>query len=397
MSWDDAVDGVDRETPGGRMPRAWQVAQRRRLPAANDDVLVDDDLPAYAELHCLSDFSFLRGAASAEELFERARRCGYEALAITDECSLAGIVRGLEASRATGLKLIVGSEFVLACGLKCVLLVEHAAGYTQLCRLITHARRAAPKGGYLLTRGDVETVLADADLGLFALWCPATKPDRDEGHWLRAVFGERAHLAIELHREQDDDARLHALLALAGELQLVPLASGDVHMDVRRQRVLQDTMTAIRHGLTLADCGEHLFRNGERHLRTRRALGNIHPHALLDNAVQLARRCTFDLGTDLEYRYPAELVPPGHTPTSWLRTRAEQGMRERWPEGVPDRIVAQIDEELALIEYLKYEAFFLTVDDIVRFAKSRGILCQGRGSAGFGIRCKLGHYPLIGA
>lgn len=369
------------------MPRAWEVAQRRRLPAANDDVLVDDDLPAYAELHCLSDFSFLRGAASAEELFERAHRCGYEALAITDECSLAGIVRGLEASRATGLKLIVGSEFILACGLKFVLLVEHAAGYTQLCRLITHARRAAPKGGYLLTRADVETVLADAELWLFALWCPAAKPDPEQGRWLRSVFGARAHLAVELHREQDDEAHLQALLAVAEKLQLIPLATGDVHMDVRRQRVLQDTMTAIRHGLTLAECGEHLFRNGERHLRTRRALGNIHPHWLLDNAVQLARRCIFDLKKDTDYRYPAELVPSGHTPTSWLRTRAEQGMRERWPEGVPAKIVAQIDDELALIEHLKYEAFFLTVDDIVRFAKSREILCQGRGSAANSALC----------
>jgi error-prone DNA polymerase len=381
VSWDDAVNGVDRETPGGHMPRAWQVAQRRSLRAANDDAPGHDDLPAYAELHCLSDFSFLRGAASAEELFARAQRCGYEALAITDECSLAGIVRGLEASRATGLKLIVGSEFTLTCGMKLVLLVEHAAGYTQLCQLITHARRAVPKGGYRLARSDVETLLGDVDPGLFALWCPAAQPDPDQGQWLRAVFGERAHLAVELHREQDDEARLRALLDLAESLQLLPLAAGDVHMDVRRQRVLQDTMTAIRHGLTLADCGAHLFRNGERHLRTRRALGNIHPHGLLDNTVQLARRCTFDLGSDLDYRYPAELVPPGHTPTSWLRARAEQGMRERWPEGVPAKIVAQIDEELALIAELQYEAFFLTVDDIVRFARSRDILCQGRGSA----------------
>ena len=381
VSWDDAVDGVDRETPGGRMPRAWDVARRHRLPAANDDAPGHDDLPAYAELHCLSDFSFLRGAASAEELFERARHCGYAALAITDECSLAGIVRGLEASRATGVKLIVGSEFVLACGLKCVLLVEHAAGYAQLCKLITQARRAAPKGGYRLARSDVETVLADAHPGLFALWCPAPQPDPEQGRWLRRVFGERAHLAVELHRDRDDEARLRTLLALADALQLVPLAAGDVHMDVRRQRVLQDTMTAIRHGLPLADCGAHLFRNGERHLRTRRALGNIHPRELLDNAVRLARRCTFDLGSDLAYRYPAELVPPGHTPASWLRARAEQGMRERWPEGVPGNVVAQVDEELALIGDLEYEAFFLTVDDIVRFARSRGILCQGRGSA----------------
>ena len=381
MSWDDAVDGVDRETPGGRMPRAWQVAQRFGLPAANDDVQADDGLPAYAELHCLSDFSFLRGAASAEELFERAQRCGYEALAITDECSLAGIVRGLEASRATGIKLVVGSEFVLACGLKCVLLVENAAGYAQLCRLITIGRRAAHKGGYLLSRADVETVLGDAAPGVFALWLPARTPQIDEGAWLRGLLGERACLAVELHREQDDDARLHNLLALAEQLGMTALASGDVHMDVRRQRVLQDTMTAIRHGLPLADCGEHLFRNGERHLRTRRALGNIHGAELLQNAVELARRCSFDLATDIHYRYPVELVPHGHTPASWLRTRTEEGMRERWPEGVPRRIVDVIDGELALISELEYEAFFLTVDDIVRFARSRNILCQGRGSS----------------
>jgi error-prone DNA polymerase len=158
-----------------------------------------------------------------------------------------------------------------------------------------------------------------------------------------------------------------------------------VHMDVRRRRVLQDTMTAIRHGLPLADCGQHLFRNGERHLRTRRALGNIYRtldggHELLNNTVQLARRCTFTMD-DLGYQYPAELVPEGHTPASWLRTRTEAGMRDRWPEGVPPKIVAQINDELALIADLKYEAFFLTVDDIVCFARSRNILCQGRGSS----------------
>jgi error-prone DNA polymerase len=162
---------------------------------------------------------------------------------------------------------------------------------------------------------------------------------------------------------------------------MTPLDSGDVHMDVRRQRVLQDTMTAIRHGLPLADCGAHLFRNGERHLRTRRALGNIYGAALLHNAVELARRCSFDLQRDITYRYPVELVPGGHTPASWLRARTEQGMRERWPEGVPRKIIDQIDGELALIGELGYEAFFLTVDDIVRFANSRGILCQGRGSS----------------
>ena len=383
-------DGIDRDSPGGRPPRAWETAQRLRglSGAANDDAPMEAGLPAYAELHCLSDFSFLRGAASAEELFARAAQAGYEALAITDECSLAGIVRGLEASRATGVRLIVGSELILDCGLKCVLLVETAAGYTRLCELITRARRAVEGKGYRLAREDVERALADVDAslcGLFALWIPAREPDPGQGRWLRRVFAGRAFLAVELHREQDDVARLARLLDLARALEMTPVAAGDVHMDVRRRRALQDTMTAIRHNLPLAECGAHLFRNGERHLRTRRALANIHGAveggaALLDNAVQLARRCRFDLG-DIRYDYPVELVPEGHTPTTWLRELTRRGMLGFWPQGAPPEVARRIEEELALIARLKYEAFFLTVEDIVRFAKSRNILCQGRGSS----------------
>lgn len=373
--------GRNADGPAGPPPRAWQVAQRLHAAAANDDSAAD--LPAYAELHCLSDFSFLRGAASAEALFERAQRCGYEALAITDECSLAGIVRALEASRATGLKLIVGSEFRFDCGLKCVLLVESLAGYGRLCELISRARRAADKGCYRLLRADLEQLLAGVpveDCGLFALWLPATRPDPEEGRWLRSCFGERAFLAVELLREENDAARLRQLLDLAEGIGLTALAAGDVHMDLRRRRVLQDTMTAIRHGLALADCGAHLFRNGERHLRSRRALANIYPGQLLQASVALARRCHFRLD-ELRYRYPAELVPAGHTPTSWLRELTLEGMRQRWPEGTPPAVVAQIEDELTLIAELGYEAFFLTVEDIVRFARSRGILCQGRGSS----------------
>ncbi|UHQ22841.1 error-prone DNA polymerase [Lysobacter sp. 5GHs7-4] len=380
MSWDDAVNGVDRDTPGGRLPRAWEVAQRLRLQAANDDADSGDDLPAYAELHCLSDFSFLRGASSAEDLFARALHCGYEALAITDECSLAGIVRALEASRATGLRLVVGSEFVLDCGLKLVLLVETQHGYAQLCRLITLARRAAPKGAYRLTRDDVQQVLGEGEAGVFALWLPASMPDPVQGQWLRGLLGERAFLAVELRREEDDDQRLRVLLDLAARLDLVPVASGDVHMDLRRQRVLQDTMTAIRHNTPLADCGAQLFRNGERHLRTRRALGNIYPPELLAAAVRLAQRCRFRMD-EVQYKYPAELVPEGHTPTSWLRELTEAGKLRRWPEGAPAAVVKQIDDELELIAELEYEAFFLTVEDIVRYARSLDILCQGRGSS----------------
>ena len=376
----DLFDGLGRDTPGVQIPRAWAVGQRLRQ-AANDAVGDDGNLPAYAELHCLSDFSFLRGASSAEQLFARALQCGYEALAITDECSLAGIVRALEASEATGLRLIVGSEFRLLDGLRFVLLVENAQGYTQLCRLITSGRRAGGKGAYRLTRADVETVFDGTDPGVFALWLPGSRPDAAEGRWLQQVFGAtRTHLAVELHRERDDAQRLDELLALSEALGMPALASGDVHMATRRERIVQDTLTAIRHNLPLAECGAHLFRNGERHLRTRRALGNIHPHHLLDAAVALSRRCTFDLRT-LDYRYPKELVPDGHTATTWLRQLVVAGARERWPEGTPKKVWATIEEELELIAGLGYEAFFLTVHDVVRFARGRGILCQGRGSS----------------
>ncbi|MDR6840269.1 error-prone DNA polymerase [Pseudoxanthomonas sacheonensis] len=348
------------------------------LEAANDP---GDPLPAYAELHCLSDFSFLRGASSAEALFTRAAQCGYEALAITDECSLAGIVRALVASEEAGIKLIVGSEFELEDGLRLVLLVQTQQGYTHLCQLITQARRAAGKGEYLITRADFEAHAgAEGVPGIFALWLPGRSPGIEQGAWVRDTFGERAYLAVELHRDRDDAQRLDELLALSTCLSLPAVATGDVHMDTRRMRLLQDTMTAIRQGTILAEAGAHLFRNGERHLRSRRALGNIHPHALLENSVGIARQCTFNL-RQLDYVYPAELVPCGETPASHLRALTMAGMRERWPQGAPAKVIETVEGELALIAKLKYEAFFLTVEDIVRHARSLGILCQGRGSS----------------
>jgi len=337
----------------------------------------------YAELHCLSHFSFGRGASSARELFARARRNGYRALAITDECTFAGVVRALEAARETGVPLIVGTEITLEDGLKLVLLAESAAGYSNLCRLITHGRRRAAKGTYTLTRAD----LATRPLGVLALWVPRCTPTDEiaptaqaEGAWVRAVFGADAWLAVELHRGANDAARLQALLALAQSTRLRPVASGDVHMHERRRRAVQDTLTAIRHRTTIADAGARLFPNGERHLRTRTALCAIYPSALLAETFAIARRCTFDLGT-LRYEYPHELVPEDHTPTSWLHRLTEEGMRWRWPAGAPSAVQKKIEYELALIAELRYEAFFLTVHDVVRFARSRGILCQGRGSA----------------
>jgi error-prone DNA polymerase len=388
-------------------------------------------LPAYAELHCLSNFSFQRGASKVDELFERAKQQGYTALAITDECSLAGIVRALEASEKFDLKLIVGSEFEISDGPKVVLLAENLAGYQRLCQLITLARRRAEKGSYLSLKADFEE-LADAPVGstnasldhptvipanagissvidveqgrdshvrgndeifahrtlnggLLALWIPGNVPDPEEAEWLKAIFPQHTWLAVELHRGPDDAGRLQALQELARMLDIPAVASGDVHMHVRARRALQDTMTAIRLRTTLANAGHALFPNGERHLRTRQALAVIYPQELLAESVRIASRCSFSL-YDIRYQYPHELVPVGHTAKTWLRHLTVKGIRERWrrkesTRGQKIKAIELIRKELQIIARKQYESYFLTVHDIVRFARSKGILCQGRGSA----------------
>ncbi len=330
----------------------------------------------YAELHCLSNFSFQRGASSALELFQRAKKHGYQALAITDECTLAGIVRAWQAAKSVELPLIIGSEVRIENGPKLVLLVENLEGYQTLCRLITRARRRTEKGQYQVLREDFSEPMP----GLLALWVPDTVDDFASGHWLKQTFTDGLWLAVQLHRGQDDTRRLDALLTLARELRIPAVASGDVHMHTRGRRALQDTMTAIRHHLPVAEAGLRLHPNGERHVRSLDALQSIYPQALLDETLTIARRCTFDLG-QLRYQYPRELVPQGQTATSWLRHLTEEGIAWRWPDGPQAKVLVQIDKELELIAELGYESYFLTVHDIVRFAREQKILCQGRGSA----------------
>ncbi|MDB5997404.1 MAG: dnaE2 [Pseudomonas sp.] len=330
----------------------------------------------YAELHCLSNFSFQRGASSALELFQRAKKHGYHALAITDECTLAGIVRAWQAAKSVELPLIIGSEVRIENGPKLVLLVENLEGYQHLCRLITQARRRTQKGQYQILREDFSEPLP----GLLALWVPDAVDDFASGHWLKETFAERLWLAVQLHRGQDDSRRLNALLTLARALQIPAVASGDVHMHIRGRRALQDTMTAIRHHLPVAEAGLRLHPNGERHLRSLDVLQSIYPQALLDETRVIAGRCTFDLG-QLRYQYPRELVPQGHSAASWLSELTERGIRERWPGGASEKVRGLIDKELGLIAELGYESYFLTVQDIVAFARREKILCQGRGSA----------------
>ncbi len=332
--------------------------------------------PAYAELHCLSCFSFQRGASQAEELFEQAGALGYSALAITDECSLAGIVRAHEASVKHGLKLIVGCEVEIEDGPKLVLLVTDKAAYEAMSCLITHARRRSKKGGYRLLRED----FALHPQSTLAVWIPDAAACADHAAWVRDTFAERAWIGVELHRGPGDRRRLNQLRRLGERFGLPLVASGDVRYHVRERRPLHDVMTATLHGLPISECGYRLLPNGERHLHSLEELRQIYPPDLLDQTLRIAERCTFGM-KEIKYQYPGELVPQGHTPTSWLRQLTEKGMRERWPEGAKPAVLDQIEKELQLIAGLEYEAFFLTVHDIVKKARELEILCQGRGSA----------------
>jgi error-prone DNA polymerase len=362
-------------------------APRPQLPLAAPRP-ADDPLPAYAELHCRSNFSFLIGASHPQELVARAAELGYAAIAITDECSVAGVVRAHEEAKrqAEGghpIRLIVGSEFALADdGARLVVLAHDREGYAHLCDLITRARLRCEKGQYRVTRDDFRDGLPNCTVLLSPTREHGSGVLLDQAHWLAATIGpDRAAIAVELLLLADDAWLAETLEAVAALSGLPLVAAGDVLMHARSRKPVQDTLTAIRLKTPVAECGFSLRPNAEQHLRSRVRLARLYRPEWLQASVAIAARCTFSLD-ELRYEYPAELVPEGHTPISWLRTLTERGAREvRYPQGVPPAVQAQIARELELVEALRYEAFFLTVEDIVRFARGQGILCQGRGSA----------------
>ncbi|WP_028311085.1 error-prone DNA polymerase [Derxia gummosa] len=374
--------------------------------------------PGYAELHARSNFSFLVGASHPRELVAEARRLRYLALAITDECSLAGVVHAWEAARECGLPLITGSEFALDAdpaappvviaeearfgpplplpplAPRLVVLARTRAGYAHLSELISLARMRAPKGDYALTVADLEgrTPGFEHLRGLpdcLVLMLPSVRgTTRDaarrllaEACWARDLFGaDRVWLVAERHYWGEERPHLRSLLWVSAWSGLRITAAGGVLMHHRARKPLQDTLTAIRHGLALPSCGWRLLPNSENHLRPLRRLRVIYRPEWMDESVRIASMCSFDLG-ELRYEYPTEIVPPGRTPASHLARLALRGAQRRYPRGLPEKVRGLLRHELSLIAELRYEAFFLTIEDIVRFARSRGILCQGRGSA----------------
>jgi error-prone DNA polymerase len=351
-------------------------------------------LPAYAELFCFSNFTFLHGASHAEELSERAAQLGYSALAVTDECSLAGVVRAHVAAKEAKLPFIVGSYFRLvnadgspAFGL--ILLARNREGYGNLSELITLARTRAPKGEYRLTPQDLSRPDKEYRhlLGMpdcFAILVPDFPAKEDvlaaQVEWLDDTFTGRAWVGLVLHQRAMDDIHRGAVEFVARNQDVPVVALGNVVMHVRSRKPLQDTMTAIRVGKPVHECGYDLAPNAEQHLRSRLRLANLYPDDALAATVDIASRCTFSLD-ELRYEYPDELVPAGFTPTAYLRQETYFGAQQRFPSGIPHTVQKQIEHELDLIADLQYEPYFLTVYDIVRFARSQHILCQGRGSA----------------
>lgn len=334
----------------------------------------------YAELHCRSNFSFLEGASHPDELVNRAAELGLAALAITDRNSVAGVVRAHVAAKEAGLKLLIGAEITPLDTPPVVLLAIDRAAYGRLSQLITHGRRNAAKGDCRLT---FEDVCHHSD-GLLA--CVPLRSHLETGTSIlsqyRDCFGDRCYGMAELHHGPHDALLLGRLRQLAHRAALPVVAANDVHYHVAERQPLQDVLTAIRHGCTVAELGSRRFPNAERYLKSVDAMRRLFPE--IPDAVartrEVADRCSFSLG-ELRYEYPEELCPDGRKPIEYLTELTWSGAQRRYPDGIPRKVGDQLNHELTLIRKMRYEAYFLTVWDLVEFARGRGILCQGRGSA----------------
>ncbi|HEY8033852.1 MAG TPA: PHP domain-containing protein, partial [Methylocella sp.] len=334
----------------------------------------------YAELQCTSHFSFLRGASSCEELFDEAARLGIEALAIADRNSLAGIVRAHEAAKTTGVRLIVGCRLDLTDGMSVLVYPMDRPAYARLCRLLSLGKK---RGGKAHCRLDWSDIVAYGE-GLIVVLVPDAADETCALHLrrLRETFADRATLALTLRRRPNDVLRLHELSNMAARAGVPAVITNDVLFHVLARRILQDVVTCIRHNCTIDDAGFRRERHADRYLKAPEEMARLFSHypEALTRTMDIAARCRFSLD-ELAYQYPKERTMPGLTPQQALEKLTFEGAAERYPEGVPDKVMAILTHELRLIEKLGYAPYFLTVNAIVRFARSQNILCQGRGSA----------------
>lgn len=336
--------------------------------------------PRYAELQATSHFSFLRGASSCEELFEQAKALGIEALGIVDRNSLAGIVRAYQAAKDAGIRLVVGCRLDLVDGMSVLVYPTDRDAYARLCRLLSLGKK---RGGKAKCRLEWVDLVAYGD-GLIAVLMPE---EADEScalrlRRLRAAFADRAFLALTLRRRPNDQLRLWHLSNMAAAARVPTVVTNDVLFHEPGRRILQDVVTAIRHNVTIDELGFRRERHADRHLKDPVEMHRLFPRypEALARTIEIMERCRFSLG-ELAYQYPEEKLFPELTPHEALETLTWEGAAQRYPEGLPGKVRGNLEHELRLIEKLEYAPYFLTVNSIVRFARSRGILCQGRGSA----------------
>ena len=335
----------------------------------------------YVELAVTSNFSFLRGASHPEELVRTAAALGHGAAAIADRNSVAGIVRAHVAAKQVGIKLVVGVRLVLADGFETLCFPENRIAYGQLCKLLSTGNLRGPKGACELHLADLRDLTAGHIFIALPPYEPA--PEFEPGaKWLAAAFPGQTYLGATRLYGGNDEIRLENLARLSARLDIPLIASNDVHYHRPARRPLQDILTCIAHHCTISNAGFLLHANAERYLKTPHEMARLfrgHEEALARTG-DLAARCRFSLD-ELAYEYPDEPSGNSATPQAELERLTWLGAGRRFPGGCDEKLKATIEHELALIEQMKYAPYFLTVDDIVRHARSLGILCQGRGSA----------------
>lgn len=339
----------------------------------------------YSELFCQSHYSFLTGASSPAQLVTTASFLGYEALAITDECSVAGVVRAYAeiTQQKLPIKLIIGSYFRFDNAFSFVLLCPNKAAYTELCRIITNARRRSQKGEYQLAEWDLRTIRHCT-----LIWIPSTQEEKDNywATWLTSQPNIKTYIGAQRLLDGYDHHRFATYTQLQERFEFPILACTGVLMHHVDNLPLQHVLHATQAHTQVSKLGRAALSNAERSLRTVSKLKKLFPEKWIANAIDVARGCLFSL-TELRYQYPSELIPKGASPTTYLRERVEAGIKVRFPDGLTDALRALIEKELSLIHEQEYEYFFLTIYDIVQFAKARKILYQGRGSAANSIVC----------
>lgn len=336
-------------------------------------------------LQCVTNYSFLCGAGHPAEYVQRALELNYQALAITDECSVAGVVRAYLAHKehATGLQLIIGSFFRTETLGTLIVLAQHRRGYGQLCQCISRARGRAKKGSYLVQPEDFLQGLDDCLL----LWRPATAAAFAQyAPLLRQAFGARLYLAYARHFHVDDVACYQAYEKYQQDSGIPVVAVDEVRYPDAQRQPLHDVLSAIRQRQTVVQIRASLPPNAEHYLRSAEQLQGCYPRAWLLRAEEIVRQCQFQM-QELSYEYPAELVPAGKTASTYLRELAYAGAQERFPNGLRSDVQDKLEKELQLIAELGYEYFFLTIYDLVRFAQQQNILYQGRGSAANSVVC----------